>query len=533
MSRLRLTVIAVMALALVGANVLLYQAFWGEDDDRPIGIPGAGPGEHDRAPRTKPQPTTCEPPPRAAARPAKPPARAATGRGDFNGDGYPDVHLNAWYRPKEGGGWLHNRSLLLGSAKGPGRSVSLSTRARGLEPKHQFRDLTGSSVNQFTGDLDRDGHADLLIRTPRTDGRDRSWTDQRILWGDGKLTSPTSLRLPADRAPVQAAGDFDGNGALDLVAVREGQLLGVFYEGVARKTHCVEIQYGPFSRTGQPDHTQSFDGSQQGWLAPDESYGLFVGDFDGDRRDDLVTRSFLSRGGEDEDGPPYESMQVPAGLQDTRFYRGGREGLGLAAVPPGISGPQTAALAQDREAELRDKDRRLLCAGHFDQDRYADLLQRDGTVLHGSPAGPGPRGTKTLPAVEDDTTMGACPRVPGADLNGDGADDLITSDPDDTPAGGVLVRLSRPDGYDEALRIDRDGLKIRGGSPKFPSDEDKLGWDVAGADLDKDGYAELLIGYRGFFKPREEHGYYVIPGTADGPDLKRARFLPVRELGVG
>ncbi|MGX1886645.1 FG-GAP repeat protein [Streptomyces sp. NPDC055287] len=100
------------------------------------------------------------------------------------------------------------------------------------------------------------------------------------------------------------------------------------------------------------------------------------------------------------------------------------------------------------------------------------------------------------------------------------------------PAGTLTVLLSQPKGgYAPPLTIDRYGLYLPS-RPAHSADADNFGWDVAAADLDGDGRAELLAGYRGFSKPREEHGYWVFPGTADGPGIKKARFVPVREVGT-
>ncbi|MGW7200236.1 FG-GAP repeat domain-containing protein [Streptomyces chryseus] len=525
------TATAVVALALAVAGGATHVHLSGSSGGhRTPGIPQRTPPVESDGKAPTVAPAVCAAPPAAPVRTARPAPERAVNRTDFNGDGFADLHLDAWYRPKEGGGWLHHRAVVPGSARGIAPAAGISLGLPGLDPATSTRPLVGNSAAHLTGDLDGDGLADLVVQNLFRD-RERSWTGQSIVWGSGKGT-PRAVRLPAEYPLFPAAGDFDGDGALDLVGLRDGREVRPAGFHQPRRSACLTVLYGPFSRTGAPSRTVAVEATQGGYVGVST---LVTGDFDGDGRDDVVTRGGLPMPPQDQDVSDwYDEERLPRGLVDTRYYRGTPAGPAVASLPR-IAGKPLPLADRDHDGAAP-----LLTAGQLDGDRFRDVVLTDGTILHGGPHGPGAR-TSRLPAPYDAggedspgtlRTVGYTGGPVLADLNGDGRDDLVNRDSRGEPAGTVTVLLSRPNGgYAPPLTIDRHRLALPS-RPQHSADADNFGWDVAAADLDDDGRAELLVGYRGFFKPREEHGYWVFPGTADGPDIEKARFVPVRELGT-
>ncbi|MCA9049036.1 MAG: VCBS repeat-containing protein [Planctomycetaceae bacterium] len=119
----------------------------------------------------------------------------SVGTGDFNGDGFDDIA-----RPVQNGLMLE---ILLGSGDG---TFSNS----------RIYDLTAAYIGQiYAADFDGNGETDLAVAGT-------SYVDGPSLWvlpgiGDGSFRSPLRRDL-ADAGFALAAGDFDGDGVLDLAA---------------------------------------------------------------------------------------------------------------------------------------------------------------------------------------------------------------------------------------------------------------------------------------------------------------------------
>jgi hypothetical protein len=436
----------------------------------------------------------------------------AVNRDDVNGDGHADVVVNGWYKqPKSGGDWHNNRFVALAAPGGPKPAAAFRLADRYARPDPG---LTGSPISQdrsvqFTADLDDDGYADIVVRNPLSHPSGTHTLDQRIVWGGPK--GPTgAAELPADLLRATAAGDFDGDGALDLLTLAEP---GSEYD---RKPQRAAVLYGPLSRDGgAPRDTSGVDVGQEGWATVAHAV---VGDFDGDGRDDLVTKAAY----DEEDVRLEEDM--PEDVVDAVFHRGTPHGLKPAGAVPGIT---------SREPGLAD-GAVPVAVGDFDGDGHADILARQGNreavVVYGSDEGPGRGRTESELGRLD--TVGA---LAVGDVDGDGRDDIATQSPgDDRRIGRVVVVLSGKDGPGPARSVEIDRYAIGlGGSPQHSGDRDFFGWDLHLADLDTDGRAELLIGTFGFNKPRKEAGYWILQGTKDGPSTTDRRFIRTRDFGPG
>jgi len=317
---------------------------------------------------------------------------------------------------------------------------------------------TASVVLGECSDLNGDCYADIVFSNSHFDDNSYSISSY-IYWGGPSGPDPNfATLLPTQGAMANAIADLDGDGSLDIVFANERSdttTLAVdsyiYWGGGAN--------YGAGNRTGLPTI-----GARD----------VHVADLDDDGYPDLVFANAY-------DGNNYSI--------DSTIYWGSAMGFGLWA--------QTSLPTRGAEG---------IATSDLDGDGYLDIVfanmfngashSIDSYIYWGGPSGFDVSSRTELP------TEGATD-VAVSDLDGDGFIDIVFSNGIDDAVGYATdsyVYWGSAAGYTTANRTD---LPTRGS------------WGVTLADLDNDGYSELL------FSNRFEGGYYTIDsyiywGSASG-----------------
>ncbi|MFJ6074368.1 FG-GAP repeat protein [Streptomyces sp. NPDC093065] len=294
----------------------------------------------------------------------------------------------------------------------------------------------------------------------------------------------------SDRAAAEGAADFDGDGNPDLALGSGGSVAGGAGGG------SVEVAYGAGDGTGiaRCQYLTQDDAGIPGSNRDEAFFGsdVVARDLDGDGYTDLAASVF--------DWKP--SVIIVWGSED---------GLKRAARVPGTD---VSHVAWDNDPILDEQ----LVAGDFDGDGHPDLvfgLGSDKGLLKGPFGRDGtPAGTGRVPAPRrpaPDVGNANYGDLVAGDLDGDGADDLVSFHEADPDPEAPWADLNRPVSY---LRGGRDGFTQPEGTRLPDAGEGAIG------DVDGDGVDDLVLSPRGGDASRSS--VTVVYGSKAGPGKRRA-----------
>ncbi|CDR10137.1 FG-GAP repeat protein [Streptomyces iranensis] len=503
---------------------------------------------------------------------------AGASLGDFNGDGYDDFATAV--RPTSA-----SRGPL------PARLAVVYGGAHGLDPRHRL--VVNGAEDDYVGpllrtDLDRDGFTDLVtarFRHGSSPRAERKGETVVLRGGPRGLAAPRPLGGGGAGFLALAVGDFDGDGAADLLAsAADGQGDGRgdgrgdsrgdgrgAGRGAGRS--AVRVLYGPFGAKAHPARTAPLPTGPTDRPRRSAPATATAGDFNGDHRTDVVLTYRYGLGQADQPEPGDTApLDTPVA-----HYRGGPKGLVRDKRPE-------ARLAHALGTEDGPREP---TAGDADHDGIDDLLapgqgtlgpgrhRASGrlTVVHGAKPGLG-RGRADLtvdqsaPGMPGDARrgdgFGGSPAV--GDITGDGRPDLVVATPEKNNGNGRLTLLpgSRhgrggeyaPDQAKGSHREHGQGRgrehgqghgqghgRERGGvqsldldTPGVPGRHTPYGFDAFAPqppllDVDGDGHEDVVAAAPGYGRGRTG-GFWILRGTDRGLSTGDVRRFTPADLGI-
>jgi enediyne biosynthesis protein E4 len=222
--------------------------------------------------------------------------------GDYDGDGWIDVHTTEWLRLWDGQGHPNGTRLFRNrGASDPGHFDDVTDAAGvALEPLLDFHGIAAFG-SVFT-DLDRDGLPDLLVVS--------DFEQTQLFWneGDGTFSHGNADLIPTDENGMGfAVGDFDGSGDLSIfvTSVYDDRYpcIGCGQWGVSGNRMYRNLGQRMFE-----DATDEFGVRDGGW-----GWGAAAFDYDNDGDLDLVMANGYLLDGED--------ILLTYHQERTRFWR--------------------------------------------------------------------------------------------------------------------------------------------------------------------------------------------------------------------
>jgi hypothetical protein len=446
--------------------------------------------------------------------------------GDFNNDGNLDLAVANFGDGPVGSGSV---SILLGNGDGTFQPA-LNYSAAGPDP-----------VALAVGDFNNDGNLDLAAANPYA-----SPNAVTILLGNGDGTFGPSVNYPVAPGALEsiAAGDFNGDGILDIAAADDGLSIllgngdGTFQPAVSYPISgavTTAVVVADFNRDGNPDVTiAGLDGSavyvflgngdgafqpflrSPGGYAP---YAMVTADFNGDGIPDLAVAGYnynnlaiLLGNGDGTFQPPQDYFvgSSSQGLAAGDFNGDGKVDLAVSTYSDDailiLTGKGNGSFHQAHSQTIYDSgiktEPKAVAAADLNGDGLLDLALATAnphsvTIMLGN--GHGGFQPPVNYKIGGDPTS-----ITVADFNGDGVPDLaVTYGASTSQTGTVAILLGNGDGtFQPAVNYT---------VPSHPT-------SVAAGDFNGDGNLDLAVACEQAF------GYAILLGNGDGTFQKAMSY---------
>jgi hypothetical protein len=416
--------------------------------------------------------------------------------GDVNGDGYDEIIVGA---PNYDNGETNEGAAFLFLGHGAGASVLPDWWAESNQASASF----GTSV-AGAGDVNGDGYDDVIVGAPNYDGT-FSNEGKAFLWFGTPGGAP--MGTPANAAwscaggvanagagySVASAGDVDGDGFADVIVGMPGFTNGQSMEGKAA------VYEG--SATG-PSGTANWstESNQANALAGFTVAG--AGDVNADGFCDVLV------------GAPYWDTSTFTDEGIAWFFYGSSSGVRSPYVWMWKGNQDNAHCGWS-----------VAGAGDVNGDGYSDMVMGVPDARYGLPAIPGivvaygaASGPFTMTTLIDSGGNYGYSVASAGDVDGDGYSDIVvgvthstnleTGDPD---CGDVRFIRGTPDG------IEPTGVRLYGSQTGA-----FFGSTVASADVNGDGFSDILVGARLHSQGQTEEGRSFVYYGNDSRGLPRA-----------